>query len=186
MSTHEIEAEPLTAHHRGEAAVAVLLESLGYDVEGERLRDTPKRVAATLAALVHRDPLPPVTLMDADGYDGPFVLRDIPFASLCEHHLLPFRGVAHVGYRPADRLVGISTLARVVEYVARDLQMQERMTADIAAWIERELQPRGVGVMIEAEHLCMSMRGVGTPDVRATTSIFRGSFTAADLEGAAR
>lgn len=183
MTTHEIEAEPLTAHDRGEAAVAVLLESLGFDVEGERLRDTPRRVATTLAALVHREPLPPLTLFEADRYEGPIVLRDIPFASLCEHHLFPFRGVVHVGYLPVERVVGISTLVRVVDWVARDLQMQERMTADIAEWLQHELEPKGVGVRIEAEHLCMSMRGVGTPDVRATTSIFRGAFTAADLEG---
>jgi GTP cyclohydrolase I len=179
---HEVQEAPLTAHDRGEAAVAVLLESLGYDVESDRLRDTPGRVAATLAALVHREPLPAITLLHAEGYDGPVVLRDIPFHSLCEHHLLPFRGVAHVGYRPADRVAGLSTLARVVEYFARDLQMQERLTADIATWLERELEPRGVGVVVDAEHLCMSMRGVGTPQTRARTEIFRGAFTRADIE----
>ncbi|MBX3195421.1 MAG: GTP cyclohydrolase I [Microbacteriaceae bacterium] len=179
---HEVQEAPLTAHERGEAAVAVLLESLGYDVESERLRATPARVAATLASLVRREPLPPVTLIDAEGYDGPIVLRDIPFHSLCEHHLLPFRGVAHVGYRPADRVAGLSTLARVVEYFARDLQLQERMTADIADWVERELEPRGVGVAIDAEHLCMSMRGVGTPGTRARTEIFRGAFSRSDIE----
>lgn len=185
MRTHEIPAEPLTAHDRGEAAVAVLLDSLGFDADGDRLRDTPKRVVATLAALMHRDPLPPITLLEAEGYDGPVVLRDIPFHSLCEHHLLPFRGVAHVGYLPAERVVGLSTLGRIVEYFARDLQMQERMTVDIADWLEREVQPRGTGVAIEAEHLCMSMRGVGTPGVHAITSSYRGSFSSADLRGGA-
>jgi len=179
--TMGLPAEPLTAQDRGEAAVAVLLESLGFDVDSDRLRDTPRRVAATLADLVRRAPLPPVTLLDADGYDGPVVLRDIPFHSLCEHHLLPFRGIAHVGYRPAERTVGLSTLARVVEFFARDLQMQERMTADIVAWLERELRPRGVGVVIEAEHLCMSMRGVGTPGTRATTRVIRGEFAVEEL-----
>jgi GTP cyclohydrolase I len=181
MTMQGLQVEPVTAHDRGEAAVAVLLESLGFDVDSERLRDTPRRVAATLAELVRREPLPPVTVLDAQGYDGPVVLRDIPFRSLCEHHLLPFRGVAHVGYRPAARIVGLSTLARVVEYFARDLQMQERMTADIAAWLERELEPRGVGVRIEAEHLCMSMRGVGAPQTGASTCVFRGEFAPEDL-----
>lgn len=181
MTMQGLQVEPSTVHDRGEAAVAVLLESLGYDIDSERLRDTPSRVAATLAELVRREPLPPITLLQAHGYDGPVVLRGIPFHSLCEHHLMPFRGVAHVGYRPAERTVGLSSLARVVEFFARDLQMQERMTADIASWLERELEPRGLGIVIEAEHMCMSMRGVGTPQTRATTRVFRGEFTVEDL-----
>jgi GTP cyclohydrolase I len=191
MTTHEVQSEALqsqglttqalTAQDGGAAAVAVLLESLGFDPESDRLRDTPQRVASSLGRLLSRDPLPPLTLLDADGYDGPIVLRDIPFHSLCEHHLLPFRGVATVGYLPAERIVGLSTLARVVEYFARDLQMQERLTADIAGWLEAELAPRGLGVMIDAEHLCMSMRDVGTPQTRTTTRMFRGVFTPEDL-----
>ena len=178
---------------RIEAAVAELLAAIGEDATRPGLQRTPKRVAEAYAEYFAGMGVDPVQVLrdgvDAagDGERGDLVLlRGLEFRSMCEHHLLPFRGVAHVGYLPADRMVGLSTLARVVEYFARDLQMQERMTTDIAAWIERELQPRGTGVMIEAEHLCMSMRGVGTPDVRATTSIFRGTFTAADLEGARR
>lgn len=180
MTTHELQ-EPLTAQARGAAAVAVLLDALGFDPESERLRDTPERVAASLGKLLSRDPLPPLHLMPPDGYDGPIVLRDIPFHSLCEHHLLPFRGVAHVGYLPGDSVVGVSTLVRVVEYYARDLQMQERLTADIAGWLEAELAPRGVGVLIDAEHLCMSMRDVGTPQTRLTTRTVRGKFRLEDL-----
>jgi GTP cyclohydrolase I len=181
MSTHGLQAEPLTAQERGAAAVAVLLESLGFDPECDRLRETPHRVAATLGALLSREPLPPLTLLEADGYDGPVVLRDIPFHSICEHHLLPFRGVAHVGYLPGERVVGISTLVRVVQYFARDLQMQERLTADIATWLETQLAPRGVGVVIDAEHLCMSMRDIGVPGTRLTTRLVRGAFDAEDL-----
>jgi len=105
------------------------------------------------------------------------LVRDIPFQALCEHHLFPFRGVAHVGYLPADRIVGLSTLARVVEHFAHGLQMQERLTAQVADWLQQELQPRGLGVVIEAEHLCMSLRGVGTPATRTTTRAFRGELT---------
>ena len=181
MSTRELQSEALTAPARAAAGVAVLLESLGYDVDSERLRDTPQRVALSLAALLSRDPLPPLTLLEPDGYRGPIAMHDIPFHSLCEHHLMPFRGVAHVGYLPADRVVGLSTLARVVEYFSRDLQMQERLTVQVADWIERELAPRGLGVVIDAEHLCMSMRDIGTPQTRTTTTDVRGDFTVAQL-----
>jgi GTP cyclohydrolase I len=102
------------------------------------------------------------------------VVRDIPFASLCEHHLLPFVGTAEVGYVPGDLVVGLSKLARVVEHFARRLQVQERMTVEIAAWLEEELEPKGVRVVIEAEHLCMSMRGVRAMGARTTTSAVRG------------
>jgi len=186
MSTPELQTEPLPVSARGAAGVAVLLESLGFDVDSERLRDTPRRVASSLAALVHREPLPPLTLLEPEGYRGPIVVRDIPFHSLCEHHLLPFRGTAAVGYLPAERVVGLSTLARVVEYFARDLQTQERMTAQTADWIERELAPRGLGVLIDAEHLCMSMRGAGTPQTRTSTTELRGDFTVAQLTAGER
>jgi GTP cyclohydrolase I len=102
------------------------------------------------------------------------VVRDIPFHSLCEHHLLPFTGVAHVGYIPGPRIVGLSKLARVVDRYSRELQVQERMTAQVANWLEETLQPRGVGVVLEAEHLCMTVRGVRAPGSRTTTSAVRG------------
>jgi GTP cyclohydrolase I len=181
MTANDVSTDPLTAHERGAAAVAVLLESLGYDPESERLRDTPARVATSLAALLERPPLPAPTYLPAVDYDGPVVIRDIPFQSLCEHHLLPFRGRVALGYRPRDRVVGISALVRLVDHVSHDLQMQERMTSEIADWIERELAPAGLGVLIDAEHLCMSMRDVGTPDTRVTTNIVRGEFSLADL-----
>lgn len=179
--TTDLYEQTQTGHDRAAAAVAVLLESLGQDPESARLRDTPQRVATSLAALLARGPLPTPGLLPTDGYDGPVVLRDIPFHSLCEHHLLPFRGVAHVGYLPGDALVGISTLVRVVEYYARDLQLQERMTADIADWLDTRLAPRGLGVELDAEHLCMSMRDIGTPQTRVRTRVLRRLFTQEDL-----
>ena len=100
--------------------------------------------------------------------------REIPFHSLCEHHLLPFTGVAHVGYLPGERIVGLSKLARVVDLFARDLQVQERLTQQIADWLEKHLAPRGVGVVLEAEHLCMSLRGVQKPGTRTVTSALHG------------
>jgi GTP cyclohydrolase IA len=102
------------------------------------------------------------------------VARSIPFASLCQHHLLPFHGLAHVGYLPGDRVVGLSKLARVVEWFARDLQTQERLTGQVAGWLEEQLEPRGVGVVVDAEHLCMTVRGVQAPGVRTVTSALRG------------
>lgn len=100
--------------------------------------------------------------------------RDIPFQSLCQHHLLPFHGVAHVGYVPAERILGLSKLARVVELFARDLQVQERLTTQVAGWLQNHLQPKGVGVVLEAEHLCMSMRGVRSAGARTVTSAVHG------------
>jgi GTP cyclohydrolase I len=159
-----------------EAAVADLLTALGYDVGSERLRDTPRRVAASLRSLVTRAPLPESTFLAEEAYDGPVELRDIPFHSLCEHHLLPFRGMVHIAYLPGSRLVGISALPRIVEHFAHDLQIQERLTRDIADWLDRELQPRGLTVVIEAEHLCMSLRGIGGPNTTVTTRESRGGL----------
>jgi GTP cyclohydrolase I len=116
------------------------------------------------------------TFPNDSGYDDLVLVRDIPFTSLCAHHLLPFRGIAHVGYLPADRLLGLSKLARVVEYFARDLQLQERLTMQIADRLDEELAPRGVGVVLEAEHLCMSIRGVQAEGARTRTSRFTGAL----------
>lgn len=157
-----------------ERAVADLLTAVGLDPRDERLAATPRRVATTLLDLITPQDYAVTTFANDEGYDSLVLVRDIPFQSLCEHHLLPFRGVAHVGYVPRDRLVGISTLPRIVEQCSRDLQMQERLTEQIAARLEHELDPCGVGVVIEAEQLCMSMRGVGTPATRTVTSAFRG------------
>ena len=150
-------------YERMESAVADFLEALGVDLNDESLRDTPRRVAAAFAELLTPLPFEPTTFPNDEGYDELVVARSIPFHSLCEHHLLPFTGVAHVAYLPGDRIVGLSKLGRVVESFARRLQVQERMTVQIADWVEEFLQPRGVGVVLEAEHLCMSLRGVQKP-----------------------
>ena len=150
---------PVVDRERARAAVADLLEALGQDVDSPHLADTPRRAADAFIELLTPEPFRATTFPNDEGYEDLVVVAGIPFHSLCEHHLLPFRGVAHVGYLPGDRLVGLSKLARVVEQVSRALQVQERMTQQIAEWIERELAPRGAGVLLEAEHLCMSLRG---------------------------
>ncbi len=162
---------------KAEHAVAELLEALGFDPASERLQRTPARAVSALAALTATEPLEPVSLQPAEGYEGPIVMRDIPFHALCEHHLLPFRGVAHIGYVPGSGLAGLSTLARVVEHHARGLQVQERMTAQIADALERELSPVGLVVVLDAEHLCMSLRNIALPTTRTMTRELRGDPT---------
>jgi GTP cyclohydrolase IA len=157
-----------------ERAVRDLLAALGEDVDTERLRETPRRVAQAYAELLTPVSFNPTTFPNDEGYDELVVARDIPFHSLCEHHVLPFQGVAHVGYLPAERIVGLSKLGRVVELYARRLQTQERLTTQVGGWIQRELDPKGVGVVIEAEHLCMSLRGVQKPGSRTVTSALHG------------
>src|SRR5690349_22112005 len=157
-------------YERMESAITDFLEALGVDLTDESLQDTPRRVAAAFAELLTPRPFEPTTFANDEGYDELVVARDIPFHSLCEHHLLPFHGVAHVGYLPAERIVGLSKLARVVELFARRLQVQERLTVQIAGWLQEELAPKGVGVVIEAEHLCMSLRGVQKPGTPTVTS----------------
>ena len=129
----------------------------------EHLRDTPRRVAAACAELLTPRPFNLTTFANDEDYDELVLARDLPFHSLCQHHMLPFKGVAHVGYLPGDRILRLSKLARVVELFARGLQVQERMTKQIADWLLEHLAPKGVGVVLEAEHLCMSMRGVVLP-----------------------
>ena len=142
-----------------ERAARHLLTCLGVDADAEGLRDTPRRMVQTYAELITPTPFTPTTFPNDGGYDELVVATGIPFHSLCEHHLLPFVGVAHVGYLPGERIVGLSKLARVVEHFARALQVQERLTTQVARWLDEHLQPRGVGVVLEAEHLCMSLRG---------------------------
>ena len=156
-------------------AVGDLLRALGADDRSEGLRDTPRRVAETYAELLTPRPFEPTTFPNEDGYDQLVLARSIPFHSLCMHHLLPFHGVAHVGYLPGERIVGLSKLARVVDLFARDLQIQERLTQQVADWLDGELRPRGVGVVLEAEHMCMSLRGVCKPGSRTVTSALRGA-----------
>lgn len=162
-----------------EDAVRVMLRWAGEDPGREGLLETPKRVAKAykeLFAGYETDPRAYLerTFEEVGGYDQLVVLRNIRFVSFCEHHMLPFVGHAHVGYLPTDRVVGISKLARVVNGFARRFQIQEKMTAQIADAIADILQPKGVGVVVEAEHSCMTMRGVNTPGTRLTTSSLRG------------
>jgi GTP cyclohydrolase I len=163
--------------HAGvQRAARDLLRALGAEVEDEGLVDTPRRVADAYAELLTPRPFRATTFANDDGYDELIVARAIPFHSLCMHHLLPFRGIAHVGYLPADRLIGLSKLGRVVELFARDLQIQERLTTQVADWLEHELEPKGVGVVVEAEHLCMSLRGVQAIGARTVTSTLLGTL----------
>jgi GTP cyclohydrolase I len=157
-----------------ETAAADLLRALGADLEDEGLRDTPRRVAAAYAELLTPKPFNLTTFPNDEGYDELVLARDIPFHSLCMHHMLPFHGVAHVAYLPGDRIIGLSKLARVVELFARELQVQERLTVQVADWLQANLAPKGVGVVIEAEHLCMSLRGVQKPGARTVTSALHG------------
>ncbi len=159
-----------------ERAVADLLVALGRDPADEHLVETPRRVAAAYAELLTPTAFRATAFPNDEGYDELVVARDVPFSSLCQHHLLPFSGVAHVGYLPGERIVGLSKLARVVEHAARDLQVQERLTQQVADWLERELEPKGAGVVLEAEHLCMSLRGVRSSGSRTVTSALRGTL----------
>ena len=155
-------------------AAADLLLALGADLEAEDLRETPRRMADAYAELLTPQPSTATTFPNDDGYDELIVARAIPFHSLCMHHLLPFHGVAHVGYLPGERIIGLSKLGRVVELFARDLQIQERLTTQVARWLQRELEPKGVGVVLEAEHLCMSLRGVQKVGAKTVTSALHG------------
>jgi GTP cyclohydrolase I len=157
-----------------EAAAADLIRALGADTESESLEETPRRIAAMYAELLSPVPFDATTFPNDGGYDELVIAREIQFHSLCEHHLLPFTGVAHVAYIPGERILGLSKLARVVDYFARSLQVQERLTTQVAGWLQHELEPKGVGVVIEAEHLCMSLRGVQKPGAKTVTSALRG------------
>ncbi len=164
---------------RAEAAVRELLLALGEDPDREGLRDTPRRVTAAFEETFGgRDvDLPKLLAVGfEEGHDEMVILRDIPFFSTCEHHLMPFHGVAHVGYVPNGRVVGLSKLARLVDAVARRPQLQERLTAQIADMLESTLHTQGAAVAVEAEHLCMQMRGIKKPGSRMLTSAMRGSF----------
>lgn len=161
-------------------AVRQILIALGEDPDRPGLERTPARVAESLLDLTRglREPLS--AIVDGASFPDPsqalVLVRDIPFYSLCEHHLLPFFGKAHVAYVPAGRLVGLSKIPRLVEHFARRLQVQERLTEEVADTLDALLQPRGLGVVLEATHLCMVMRGVQKEGSVATTSALRGSF----------
>ena len=159
-----------------ERAAFELLRAIGADVDLPELRETPRRVAASFAELLAPAELSATLFPSEDRYDELVVVREIPFHALCMHHLLPFHGHAHVGYLPGETIVGLSKFARVVEAFARDLQVQERLTVAIADWLEQELAPRGVGVVLSAEHTCMTIRGVRKPGAHTVTSALRGSL----------
>jgi GTP cyclohydrolase I len=165
---------PGVDRERAERAVAELLDALGLDRGTEALWDTPRRVASAFAELLRPEPFQATTFPNDGGYDELVIVSDIAFSSLCEHHLLPFVGVAHIGYLPADRIIGLSKLPRLVEHRARRPQVQERLTGEVADWLEETLRPRGVGVVMEATHMCMSLRGVRQPGALTTTSALRG------------
>ncbi len=166
-------------HDRIKAAVSELLLAIGEDPSREGLVDTPRRIADMYQEIFGGLAVDPAEYLSV-GFEVPHdemvILRNIPFYSMCEHHFLPFHGEAHVGYIPDGRVVGISKLARVVEAFARRPQLQERLTSQIAEAIADAMNPDGVGVVIEAEHLCMSMRGVQKPGSRMVTSAMRGLF----------
>jgi len=157
-----------------ERSAGQLLEALGADLGSEGLGDTPRRMADTYVELLTPEPFDLTTFPNEERYDELVLVRDIPFQSLCMHHVLPFHGVAHIAYLPGERILGLSKLARVVQLFARDLQLQERLTTQIADWLQERLEPKGVGVVLEAEHLCMSLRGVQKPGTRTVTSALHG------------
>ncbi|MBI2940481.1 MAG: GTP cyclohydrolase I FolE [Chloroflexi bacterium] len=173
-----LELNPI-ARLRIERAVREILDALGEDPEREGLRDTPRRVASMYAELfagLNHDPAEVLGVTFAEDHHEMVILSDIPVYSLCEHHLLPFRGVAHIGYIPDGHVVGVSKLARLVELLARRPQLQERLTSQVADAIESRLSALGVGVVIEAEHSCTTIRGVRATGSKMITSAMRGAF----------
>jgi GTP cyclohydrolase I len=158
------------------AAVTDLMRALGMDTDDPSLRRTPERVAQAYAEMLAPREFGLTTFPNDEGYDELVVARDIPFTSLCEHHLLPFVGTASVGYLPGNRILGLSKLARVVELFARRPQVQERMTKQVASWLDSHLHPRGVGVVLRAEHTCMTLRGVQAKGSSTVTSALLGTL----------
>ncbi|MBI4497128.1 MAG: GTP cyclohydrolase I FolE [Chloroflexi bacterium] len=163
-------------------AASAIIEAIGEDPCREGLRDTPRRIAEMYAEVfsgLHEDPLAELTSGFEEGHREMVILKDVPFYSLCEHHFLPFYGVVHIGYIPnGGRVVGISKLARVVDILARRPQVQERLTSQIADTLVQAMAPDGVAVVVQAEHLCMTMRGIKKPGSNVVTSATRGLFRA--------
>ena len=159
-----------------ERAAADFLAALGVNLSAEGLAETPARMARAYAELLSPRDFRLTTFPNDEGYDELVLARGIPVRSVCEHHLLPFVGVAHVGYLPGERILGLSKLARVVELFARRPQVQERLTKQVADWLHDHLRPRGVGVVLEAEHLCMSLRGVRSAGSTTVTSTLLGTL----------
>jgi GTP cyclohydrolase IA len=159
-----------------EQAATDLLVALGLPVESDAMLETPRRMAHALAEMLTVPEFDLTTFANDEGYDELVLVEDIPVRSLCEHHMLPFVGVAHVGYLPADRVLGLSKLARVVDLYSHRAQTQERLTKQVAEHLQEHLTPRGVGVVIEAEHTCMTLRGVRAPGTRTVTSALLGTL----------
>ncbi len=162
-----------------ERGVRLLIEGIGEDPGREGLKDTPARVARMFAEIfdgLEKDPRELIKPLRGDKHDEIVLIKDVPFYSMCEHHFLPFLGKAHVAYIPDGAISGLSKLARVVEMVSHKPQIQERLTAEIAEVLMNSLKPKGVMVVVEAEHLCMTMRGVRKPGAITTTSVVRGIF----------
>lgn len=157
-------------------AIRDFLIAMGEDPQAESLVDTPARVTQAFAEQLQARDFDLTTFTNDENYDELVLVRGIPFSSLCEHHLLPFIGTAHVAYLPGERILGLSKLARVVELFARRLQVQERLTRQVATWLQDQLDPKGVGVMLEAEHTCMTIRGVRAPGARTVTSTLLGAL----------
>jgi GTP cyclohydrolase IA len=159
-----------------EQAVRDLLGALGLPVEEPGMLDTPRRMAAAYAEMLTVPSFDLTSFPNTEGYDELVVVEDIPVRSLCEHHMLPFLGVAHVGYLPGDRILGLSKFARIVDFFAQRPQTQERLTKQVADHLQQQLEPRGVGVVIAAEHSCMTLRGVQATGARTVTSALFGSL----------
>jgi GTP cyclohydrolase IA len=159
-------------------AAGDFLAALGIDLGREQMRETPARMARAYAELFHAQPFRLTTFPNDEGYDELVLARAIPFRTVCEHHLLPFAGVAHVGYLPGERILGLSKLARLVEHFAARPQTQERLTRQVADCLAEHLRPRGTGVVLEAEHTCMTLRGVRALGATTVTSALLGSLRA--------
>lgn len=159
-----------------ENAARTFLTALGVNLESEHLQATPGRMARAYAELFTPRSFDLTTFPNEEGYDELVLARRIPLRSVCEHHLLPFVGVAHVGYLPGERILGLSKLARIVEHFSRRPQVQERLTKQIADWLTEHLEPKGVGVVIEAEHTCMTLRGVQAAGTTTVTSTLLGTL----------
>jgi GTP cyclohydrolase I len=171
-------SSPVTAMDMmaAESAAAGFLTALGVDLDREELRETPARMARAYAELFRPRPLRLTTFPNDEGYDELVLARDIPFRTVCEHHLLPFSGTAHVGYLPGDRILGLSKLARLVEHFAARPQVQERLTRQVADCLASGLGARGVGVVLAAEHSCMTLRGVRAVGATTITSALLGTL----------
>ena len=167
-------ARPAVDPEAAEEAAADLLRALGVDLDDPHVAETPRRMAQALVEMTTAPPFELTTFPNDEQYDELVVVQDIPLLSLCEHHMLPFTGVAHVGYLPGDRILGLSKFARMVEFHARRPQTQERLTKRIADHLGELLEPRGVGVVVEAEHTCMTLRGARAAGSRTVTSALFG------------